>query len=181
MIGENPKRKGETMIPTCPTCFRILPQCRKRFFGPICECPQPKIYTTASTGEQAWEPPDTGDDSLYNVRRLRAQLKATEAELAIMRANWDAANRDALAAHKLACAAGHERDAIAADLIEHSKLFAEVMAARVDAEIKRDEWRACAVALARDLRGCAECCDLTACVCRDSLAEFDRLTKPPTP
>lgn len=38
-------------------------------------------------------------------------------------------------------------------------------------------WRACAVALAADLRGCSDCCDVSTCVCRASLAEFERLKK----
>jgi hypothetical protein len=77
------------------------------------------------------------------------ELESLRAELFIVRANWDAANRDALAAHKLACAVGLDRDA----------------------------WQACAAALAADLRGCSQCCDVSTCVCRASLAEFERLQK----
>lgn len=66
----------------------------------------------------------------------------------------------------------------------YSSLVAEAAELRIARATLRDElaaWQSCAADLAADLRGCSQCCDVSDCVCRASLAEFERLTKSPTP
>jgi hypothetical protein len=62
--------------------------------------------------------PDSGDDSLYNVRRLRAELTAAKAEashyMAVAQKTTDELiffRADSLKAHQMTCAAALERDA----------------------------------------------------------------------